>query len=130
MCPKIILQYYSIYLSEYEKKEILDYDQIYYINTKIKIPKITLDPPNQTSKDSAPCQNNNFGFDDENHEYICEIGDHIAYRYEILKPLGKGSFGQVFKVFDHKDKQVFAMKILINKKRLFKQGLVERKILE
>lgn len=30
--------------------------------------------------------------------------DSIAYRYEILNSLGHGSFGQVFKAFDHKKK--------------------------
>jgi len=36
----------------------------------------------------------------------------------------------VYKCFDHKEKVHVAMKILLNKKRLFKQGLVEKKILE
>jgi dual specificity tyrosine-phosphorylation-regulated kinase 2/3/4 len=36
----------------------------------------------------------------------------------------------VYKCFDHKEKVHVAMKILLNKKRLFKQGLLEKKILE
>ena len=36
----------------------------------------------------------------------------------------------MYKCFDHKEKVHVAMKILLNKKRLFKQGLVEKKILE
>ena len=43
--------------------------------------------------------------------------DHIAYRYEIQEPLGKGSFGQALKVFDHKTKEFFALKIIWNKKK-------------
>ena len=31
-------------------------------------------------------------------------GDHIAYRFETQQMLGKGSFGQVCKCFDHKTK--------------------------
>jgi len=34
-------------------------------------------------------------FDDEKGRYIITIGDHIYYRYEIVKELGRGSFGQV-----------------------------------
>lgn len=30
------------------------------------------------------------------------IHDHIAYRYEILEVIGKGSFGQVVRALDHK----------------------------
>jgi dual specificity tyrosine-phosphorylation-regulated kinase 2/3/4 len=56
--------------------------------------------------------------------------EHIAYRYEIVKKLGKGSFGIVLRVFDHKLKEFMALKILKNKKRLYKQGLVEAKLIE
>jgi len=44
-------------------------------------------------------------------------GDHIAYRYEIIELLGKGSFGQVIRAYDHKTKQYVAVKIIRNKKR-------------
>ena len=44
-------------------------------------------------------------------------GDHIAYRYEILELLGKGSFGQVIRAYDHKTQQYVAIKIIRNKKR-------------
>jgi dual specificity tyrosine-phosphorylation-regulated kinase 2/3/4 len=56
--------------------------------------------------------------------------EHIAYRYEPVKKLGKGSFGIVIKVFDHKNKEFVALKILKNKKRLYKQGLVEAKLID
>ena len=64
---------------------------------------------------------NNNNFDDENGSYVLVLHDHIAYRYEILKIIGKGSFGQVnlkeilkknnffkkvIKAFDHKYQQV------------------------
>jgi hypothetical protein len=32
------------------------------------------------------------GLDDEDGYYNVVIGDHLMYRYEILKILGKGSF--------------------------------------
>lgn len=58
------------------------------------------------------------------------MNEHIAYRYEIIKKLGKGSFGIVLRAFDHKSKEFVALKILKNKKRLYKQGLVEAKLID
>lgn len=62
----------------------------------------------------------NYGFDNESQEYIVMANEHIAYRYEIIKKLGKGSFGIVLRVLDHKTKEFIALKILKNKKRLYK----------
>ena len=58
------------------------------------------------------------GYDDENGSYIRVYNDHIAYRYEVVDLLGKGSFGQVVKAYDHKNKEYVALKIIRNKKRL------------
>lgn len=38
---------------------------------------------------------NNGGYDDDQGSYIHVPHDHISYRYEVLKVIGKGSFGQV-----------------------------------
>lgn len=108
------------HLLDFEKTEILEYDMIYYVNVLDR--KGTLIP--------SPDGPENNGFDNDKNEYICEVNDHLAYRYEIVKRIGKGSFGQVFKCFDHLKKEVVAVKILRNKKRLYKQGLIEVKILE
>ena len=56
--------------------------------------------------------------------------DHIAYRYEILKVIGKGSFGQVLKVYDHKTHQHVALKMVRNEKRFHRQAQEEIRILE
>lgn len=45
------------------------------------------------------------------------LNDHIAYRYEVLERIGKGSFGQTFKVMDHKRKTLAALKMIRNKKK-------------
>jgi dual specificity tyrosine-phosphorylation-regulated kinase 2/3/4 len=47
-----------------------------------------------------------------------------------VKKLGKGSFGVALKCFDHLKKEFVALKIIRNKKRLHKQGLVEVKLLD
>ena len=72
----------------------------------------------------------NHGFDTECNEYLSRINEHLADRYEVIKKLGKGSFGVVLKCFDHKLKEYVALKILKNKKRLYKQGLVEAKLVK
>lgn len=38
--------------------------------------------------------------------------DHVAFRYEILEVIGKGSFGQVIRALDHKTGQQVAIKII------------------
>ena len=62
----------------------------------------------------------NYGFDTDQQEYIVMTNEHLAYRYEIVKKIGKGSFGIVLRAFDHKTKEFVALKILKNQKRLFK----------
>ena len=55
-------------------------------------------------------------FDNFEGYYRVEIGDHLAYRYEVMKIVGKGSFAQVVQCRDHSDKShpTFAVKITRN----------------
>lgn len=62
----------------------------------------------------------NHGFDNEENEYIIRMNEHLGYRYEVVKKLGKGSFGMVVRCYDHKEKEYVALKTLKNKKRLYK----------
>ena len=112
MTSKDILHKYSNQLTNYEKGEILDYDRIYYFHLI------------HTSSESEPVFSDRKGF------YNIFLKDHIAYRYEILKYIGKGSFGQALKCFDHKEKRIVAVKLLRDKKKLYHQGIVEAKILK
>lgn len=56
------LQFHTQHLTEYERNEIQEYNQIYYINTSNdkKVP---------ISSSAVPSQNN-FGFDTDKNEYI------------------------------------------------------------
>jgi dual specificity tyrosine-phosphorylation-regulated kinase 2/3/4 len=68
----------------------------------------------------------NNGFDSDQQEYLTRMNEHFAYRFEVIKKLGKGSFGVVLKCYDHKEKVYCAVKIL----RLYKQGLVEARLIK
>lgn len=110
LTPAQALKEYASKLSDFEKGEILDYKEIYFIGK------------NPTKK--------HFSYDDKNGDYISIIGQHVAFRYEILELLGKGSFGQAIKCIDHKTKQEIALKIIKSNKKFQHQATVEVKILK
>lgn len=66
----------------------------------------------------------------DRNDYKAVRGDHIAYRYQILDILGKGSFGQVLKVLDHKTNEEKALKIIRNEPKFHFQVKIEIKILK
>lgn len=115
--PAVALRSFTSNLSNYEQSEILEYKQIYYLGQK-------------SIKAKTDLNGINYGYDDERGDYTIVIGDHIAYRYEIISILGRGSFGQVCKCMDHKQREYVAVKIIRNKKRFHQQGIVEVKVLE
>lgn len=107
-------------LNIFERGEIIDFKDIYFCGTQ-KAKKHIGDLKSQSA---------NFGYDDERGDYNIVIGDHLAYRYEVLDVLGKGSFGQVVRCVDHKTGGLVAVKIIRNKKRFHQQALVEVNILQ
>ena len=68
-------------------------------------------------------------FNDEEGDYIINNGTHLNYRYEIIECLGKGSFGEAIKCYDHKNKDLVCIKIINSQKKFQKQALTEIKIL-
>ena len=111
-----VFKQFGNFLTKFEQMEILDFNEVFYLGMKAE--KVT-DFSNE----------NNYGFDDERNDYKVVKGDHIAYRFEIIEVLGKGSFGQVLKCFDHKMKVLTAVKVIRNQKRFHRQGKVEIKVL-
>ncbi|KAI4660057.1 uncharacterized protein J4E79_005859 [Alternaria viburni] len=107
-------------LNIFERGEIIDYKEVYFCGTK-NAKKHVGDLNAQTA---------NFGYDDERGDYNIVLGDHLAYRYEVVDVLGKGSFGQVVRCVDHKTGGLEAIKIIRNKKRFHQQALVEVNILQ
>ncbi|EDQ89105.1 uncharacterized protein MONBRDRAFT_32541 [Monosiga brevicollis MX1] len=118
LTPSKALERYGRYLTAFEEQEIQAYQQIWYVGQLAR--KIN------ASEGKGP----NCGYDDDKGRYKCIKHDHIAYRYEILKGLGKGSFGDVVKAYDHKTKQHRAVKIIRNERRFHRQAQVEVKVLE
>ncbi|EAX96721.1 CMGC family protein kinase [Trichomonas vaginalis G3] len=103
--PEEAKKSYNDILSSFEQFEINQFPEIYYIGNV----------------------NNKFtqNFDDKNHSYKVIIGDHLAYRYEILLVLGSGAFGKVVKCFDHKNKVLVAVKIIISTQQMAEQSKIE-----
>ncbi|KAL8714482.1 MAG: hypothetical protein Q9225_006568, partial [Loekoesia sp. 1 TL-2023] len=107
-------------LNIFERGEIVDYSNIYFCGTENAKKHI-----GDLNAETA-----NFGYDDERGDYNIVTGDHLAYRYEIIDILGKGSFGQVVRCIDHRTGGLVAIKIIRNKKRFHQQALVEVDILQ
>ena len=81
-------------LSNYEKIEIFNYSHIYYI-----------------SKLEYKIQNEIYS---KNDKFIIKANDHISYRFQIIKKIGSGTYGNVIKVLDHKHYKYKAIKIFNN----------------
>ena len=111
-------------LNIFERGEIVDYSDIYFCG-KSNAKKVSAELKTDSSTSTS-----NFGYDDERGDYQVVDGDHLAYRYEIVDVLGKGSFGQVVRCVDHKTGGLVAIKIIRNKKRFHQQALVEVDILQ
>lgn len=73
----------------------------------------------------------NYGgmYDDANHDYVIRSGEIFFERYEIDSLIGKGSFGQVVRAYDHIERQPVAIKIIKNKRPFYEQAQVEVKLL-
>lgn len=62
---------------------------------------------------------------EQDGEMKISVGDDLAYRYEVVGQLGKGSFGEVVEAFDHLEKSNVALKVIKNKPRYDEQAQVE-----
>jgi tRNA A-37 threonylcarbamoyl transferase component Bud32 len=116
--PDDAVRIFGSKLTSFEHSEIYNYQRIYFVGSQAK-----------KRGGMSGCANNN-GYDDEHGSYILVPHDHVAYRYEILKVIGKGSFGQVIKAYDHKYQQYVALKLVRNEKRFHRQAQEEIRILD
>lgn len=118
MSPEQAMKLYMHKLSTFEHHEIFNNSQIYFVG------------PNAKKRQGVVGGSNNSGYDDDQGSYILIPHDHIAYRYEVLKVIGKGSFGSVVKAYDHKSQCHVALKLIRNEKRFHRQAAEEIRILE
>jgi hypothetical protein len=114
--PHQVMMLYMNKLTPFEHHEIYKYSQIYFIGAN--------------AKKRPGVGSNNSDYDNENGSYIHIPHDHIAYRYEVLKIIGKGSFGSVVKAYDHKTREHVALKMVRNEKRFHRQAQEEIRILK
>ncbi|KAK3587103.1 hypothetical protein CHS0354_023557 [Potamilus streckersoni] len=118
MSPETAMKQYMHKLTSFEHHEIFNFPQIFFVGQNAK------------KRQGVVGGANNNGYDDEQGSYAHVPHDHIAYRYEVLKVIGKGSFGQVVKTYDHKSQQHVALKMVRNEKRFHRQAQEEIRILE
>ena len=118
LSPSEALRIYGSKINVFEKQEILSFPQVFFIGQHAK------------KREGVPGAPKNGGYDDDQGSYQMVVHDHVAYRYEVLKVLGKGSFGQVLKAYDHKTQQHIALKIVRNERRFHRQANEEIRILE
>lgn len=116
--PEQVLKLCANKLTLYEQHEIFAYPNIYFIGANAK------------KRQGVFGGANNCGYDDEQGSYVHVAHDHVAYRYEVLKVIGKGSFGQVVKAYDHKNHQLVALKMVRNERRFHRQAQEEIRILD
>ncbi|XP_077325533.1 dual specificity tyrosine-phosphorylation-regulated kinase 2 isoform X2 [Lithobates pipiens] len=118
LTPEQAMKQYMQKLTAFEHHEIFNYSEIYFLG------------PNAKKRQGVIGGPNNGGYDDDQGSYVQVPHDHVAYRYEVLKVIGKGSFGQVVKAYDHKLHQHVALKMVRNEKRFHRQAAEEIRILE
>ncbi|XP_042653150.1 dual specificity tyrosine-phosphorylation-regulated kinase 1B-like isoform X3 [Tyto alba] len=101
-------------------------NEVYYAKKKRRAQQ---GPPDAagTKKERRLC---NEGYDDDNHDYIVRSGERWLDRYEIDSLIGKGSFGQVVKAYDHQAQEWVAIKIIKNKKAFLNQAQIELRLLQ
>jgi serine/threonine protein kinase len=119
LSPRSALREYADAMTPYELTEMAQYPRIYYVGAGARKVQGTTNPGS-----------NNHGYDDAQGDYKLVLKDHIAYRYEVLQPLGRGSFGQVVKALDHRTGAQVAVKVIKNKRKFHEQAMVEVNVLK
>ncbi|CAJ1036299.1 putative Protein kinase domain/Protein tyrosine kinase [Leishmania utingensis] len=108
------------FLTSYEEEEVKDYLPSVYFGGTEQCKKIH----------GVRGTEKNDGYDDDNFHYRVVVGDHLLYRYEVVRILGQGTFGIVVRALDHKYHRLVAVKVIKNKPNYTKQAREEINTLE
>lgn len=83
--PAAACRLYRALLTTYELREVHNYAAVYFAGQ----PGCRKVSPPQPSAQLGSANDCNGGYDDEAGDYRLVVGDHIAYRYQILSLLGE-----------------------------------------
>lgn len=111
-------------LSEFERGEIAQFPEVWFTGLPGGAkPSPRRDAPGEVSGEPSACG----PFADARLDYagLACAGDHLAYRYEIERVIGKGSFAKVAQCFDHKRNERVAVKVVRDAPRFHKQVEIE-----
>ena len=115
--PRGIMLRYGTKLSDQEKSEINNFQQIYYFGQKAKARSESPDVVCHCTCEKGPT-------------FTVYKGEHISFRHEVKTLLGKGTYGWVVKCFDHKEKREVAVKICRRERSFREAAQDEIKILD
>ena len=111
-------------LSEFERGEIAQFPEVWFTG----LPGGAKPSPRRDASGEVSGEPSDFGpFADARLDYagLACAGDHLAYRYEIERVIGKGSFAKVARCFDHKRNERVAVKVVRDAPRFHKQVEIE-----
>lgn len=72
-------------LTPFERKEIHRYKEVLFVGTQ--------EAKDKRNMSVILTRAVNGGFDNQDGYYKVVVGDHLAYRYEVIQILDKGAFG-------------------------------------
>jgi dual specificity tyrosine-phosphorylation-regulated kinase 2/3/4 len=108
--PSFIYANFRDYLTDPEEIEIMKYHAVYYLRQS---------PPSSKQVSRRPSRFFRF-----------VKSDHIAYRYEQVRVLGKGSFASVIECIDHKSNEHVAIKLIRDRRKLHSGIIFELDLLK
>ncbi|XP_054641321.1 dual specificity tyrosine-phosphorylation-regulated kinase 4-like isoform X1 [Dunckerocampus dactyliophorus] len=102
--PESVLRDTKRCLTAYEQNEIKEYRHVWYVGEKAKKQRRLKEVVSEDGE----------SFDDSKGFYKVRVGDHLAYRFEVMGVMGSGLAGKVLKCKDHKTMALVAIKVFRN----------------